>query len=191
MLIEAMRLGFVEREQVPSARRYVETHRNRAYALTPLGREMAQLAQENIASFCDRLADAIYEEHPFFRALVKKLRAAPIACPEVSESEVDAAGREGRGTQHWAEYVGGKLSRENSPGVHVDTAEIRRTIVSIVRQRFGTKPETKPTSKELVKTINGAFAVCAFAAHGLSIGATDIEMLKSWGSQLRVLDQSR
>jgi hypothetical protein len=191
MLMEAIRLGFVEREQVPSARRYLEAHRNRGYTLTPLGREMAQLAQEDIASFCDRLAAAIYEEHPYFQILIKRLQERPIACPEVSESEVESARRDGRGTQHWADYVAGKLRGENAPGLHVDAAETRQTIVSIVRQRFGAGREAKPTGKELVKTINGAFAVCAFAAHGLPIGATDIDILKSWGSQLRVLDQSR
>src|SRR3954447_19053536 len=36
VLLEAIRLGFVERQQVPSARRYVEAHRDRSYALTPV-----------------------------------------------------------------------------------------------------------------------------------------------------------
>src|SRR5437773_3719774 len=58
VLLEAMRLGFVERTQVPSARRYVEAHRERAYALTTLGREVADMAQTDIAAFCDRLAAA-------------------------------------------------------------------------------------------------------------------------------------
>src|SRR5437016_8775201 len=60
VLLEAMRLGFVERAQVPSARRYVEAHRERTYALTTLGREVADLAQTDIATFCDRLAAAVY-----------------------------------------------------------------------------------------------------------------------------------
>jgi hypothetical protein len=191
MLIEAIRLGLVEREQVPSARRYVEAHRSREYTLTALGREMAQLARDDIASFCDRLAAAIYGTHPYFQVLIKRLQEAPIACPEVSEREVESARRDGRGTQYWADYVAEKLRGENEPSLCVDVAEIRQTIVSIVRQRFGVGPETKPSGKELVKTINGAFAVCAFVAHGLPMGATDIDILKSWGSQLRVLDQSR
>src|SRR5262249_46004579 len=54
LLTEAMRLGFVERQQVPSARRYIEAHQDRKYALTKLGREVADLAQNDIAAFCDR-----------------------------------------------------------------------------------------------------------------------------------------
>jgi hypothetical protein len=191
VLMEAIRLGFVERQQVPSARRYVEAHRDRRYVLTSLGREVATLAQDDIAAFCDRLAEALYKTHPYFRALLSKLEAAPIACPEVTESEVEAAGREGRGTQHWAEYVGAKLRALAAPGSSVETASIKQIIVSTVRRRFGTDPEAKPSGKALTQAINDAFSVAAFAARGLTIGATDIDILKSWGSQLRILDQSR
>jgi hypothetical protein len=191
VLMEAMRLGFAERQQVPSARRYVEAHRNREYALTELGREVAELAQNDIAAFCDRLAAAIYEAHPYFRALIEKLQEAPIACPEVTESEVDAARREGHGTQYWAEYVAKQLGQQSSSNVRVDADAIRQTLVSVVRRRFGTSLEEKPTGKALTQALNDAFAVATVAAHGLPIGATDIDILKSWGSQLRVLDQSR
>jgi hypothetical protein len=191
VLLEAMRLGFVERQQVASARRYVEAHRDREYALTALGQEVADLAQDDIAAFCDRLAAAIYEAHPYFRALIGKLQAAPIACPEVSEGEVDTAGGDGRGTQFWAEYVSEKLRPQMSAGSGVDTGAIKQTIVSTVRRRFGNDPGEKPTGKALTQAINDAFSVAAFTAHGLPIGATDIDILKSWGSQLRVLDQSR
>ena len=98
VLTEAIRLGFVERQQVPSARRYVEAHRDRRYVLTGLGREVAELAQDDLAAFCDRLAEALYNSHPYFRALLSKLEAAPIACPEVTESEVDF--RRPRGARH-------------------------------------------------------------------------------------------
>lgn len=189
VLLEAMRLGFVERMQVPSARRYVEAHRGREYSLTAMGRSVAELAQNDVATFCDRLAAAIYEGHPYFRALIGKLELSPIACPELTEGEVDSAGREGKGTQHWAEYVAEKLSHQRV--AKVDVGAIKQTIVSIVRRRFGSDAEVRPTGKALTQAINDAFAVAAFAVHGLPIGATEIDMLKSWGSQLRVLDQSR
>jgi hypothetical protein len=191
VLAEAMRLGFVERQQVPSARRYIEAHRDRKYTLTSLGREVADLAQNDIAVFCDRLAAALYVAHPYFRALIGKLLDAPIACPEVSESDVGRVRREGQGTQYWIDYVTDKLRPQAKPGLYVDAGAIKETLVSIVRGRFGAGPEAKPTLKALTQAINDAFAVAAFASHGLPMGATDIDILKSWGSQLRVLDQSR
>ena len=60
-----------------------------------------------------------------------------------------------------------------------------------MRGRFGAGSEAKPPLKALAQAINDAFAISAFASHGLPIGATDIDILKSWGTQLRVLDQSR
>ena len=73
----------------------------------------------------------------------------------------------------------------------VNSDAIKQTIVSTVRRRFGTDAGARPSRKALTQAINDAFSAAAFAVHGLSIGATDIDMLKSWGSQLRVLDQSR
>lgn len=191
VLLEAMRLGFVERQQVPSALRYVEAHRDRKYALTGLGRQIAEMAQNDVAAFCDRLATSLYETHPYFLALISKLQESPIACPELTESEVDSAARQGLGTQHWTEYVAAKLNGQALPGSKVDLTDIRATLVSIVRGRFGKGPEARPTRKALTQVINDAFAVAAFSARGLRIGATEIDILKSWGSQLRVLDQSR
>lgn len=188
VLLEAIRLGFVEHQPVPSARRYVEAHRDRRYSLTALGREVAELAKDDLATFCDRLAAATYNAHPYFRALVSRLQTEPIACPEVSESDVAAGDHT---TQYWAEYVAEKLRSHVSPGSDVSSGTIKQTIVSTVRRRFGIDPEAKPTRKALTQALNDAFSVAAFAAHGLEIGATDIDILRSWGSQLRVLDQTR
>jgi hypothetical protein len=191
VLLEAMRLGFVERTQVPSARRYLEAHRDRTYALTALGREVSALAQNDLAAFCDQLAAAIHEAHLYFRALIEKLQDSPIACPEVSEGEVEGASREGKGTNYWAAFIAEKLSHETAPGARAEIGLIKETIVSIVRRRFGSDAESRPTGKALTQALNDAFAVAAVSAHGLPIGATDIDILKSWGSQLRILDQSR
>ena len=43
----------------------------------------------------------------------------------------------------------------------------------------------------MAEAINDAFAEAAMRIRGLSMGATDLNMLKSWGSQLKLLDQSR
>ena len=43
----------------------------------------------------------------------------------------------------------------------------------------------------MAEAINDAFAEAAIKLRGLSIGATDLKILKSWGSQLGLLDQSR
>lgn len=190
LLNEGVRLGLIERQQVPSARRYIEQHRDRIYRLTASGHEAADLAEFDIAGFCDRLAAAIYTVHPYFRALIASLDEAPIACPEITETDIDQAARDKKGTDYWADYAVEKIARVSRPAA-LDRLHVRQLLVQVVRRRFGVSAEHAPTTKALVQAVNDAFAVAALAARGVPIGAIEIDILKSWGSQLRVLDQSR
>ena len=85
VLDEAMRMGFVERQPLPSARRYLDAHRGRRYTLTALGEQVADLAEKDLAAFCNELAKAVYQEHEYFRRLLQILDSGPLLCPEVTE----------------------------------------------------------------------------------------------------------
>ena len=189
VLDEAMRLGFVERRQLPSSRRYVDAHRHREHALTRLGLQAAEEAEMDMAAFCDRLGVAVYGHHPYFRAFVDTLQAGPIGCPEVTEGEVEESRRNGKITDHWVEVAGQRIPRQTTTGD--DKARIREVIVAVVRRRFGKKPERLPTSKQMAEALNDAYIEAALRLRGLSIGATDLKAMKKWGSQLRLLDESR
>ena len=189
VLDEAMRLGFVERQQLPSSRRYVDAHRNRMHNLTELGRQAAEEAETDVPAFCDRLASAVYDSHPYFRAFVDVLRVMPIGCPEVSEGDVEQARRSGLGTDHWVELANARIPRQ-TPAAN-DCEQIRDAVVSVVRHRFGKTPERIPTSKQMAEALNDAYIEAAIKVRGLSIGAIDLKIMKTWGSQLRLLDQSR
>lgn len=189
VLDEAMRLGFVERQQLPSSRRYVDAHRDRMHNLTELGRQTAEEAETDVPAFCDRLASAVYDSHPYFRAFVDILRVMPIGCPEVSEGEVEQARRSGLGTDHWVELANERIPRQ-TPAAH-DSEQIRDAIVSVVRHRFGKTPERVPTSKQMAEALNDAYIEAAIKVRGLSVGAIDLKIMKTWGSQLMLLDQSR
>ncbi|MCY0683034.1 hypothetical protein, partial [Klebsiella pneumoniae] len=45
VLTEAMRLGFVQRQPLPSARRYLESYREKQYVLTSEGGALAAVAE--------------------------------------------------------------------------------------------------------------------------------------------------
>ena len=189
VLDEAMRLGFVERQQLPSSRRYVDAHRDRMHNLTELGRQAAEEAETNVPAFCDRLASAVYDSHPYFRAFIDILRIMPIGCPEVSEGEVEQTRRSGLRTDHWVELATERIPRQTTTAR--DTARIRDTIVSVVRHRFGKTPERTPTSKQMAAALNDAYIEAAITIRGLPIGAIDLKIMKTWGSQLMLIDQSR
>ena len=192
VLDEAMRLGFVNRQPLPSARKYLNAYRDRRYGLTDLGEQVADQAEKNIAAFSDELATAVYNAHPYFRGLIHILQESPLTCPEVTEGHVEESRRSGRHTAYWIDYAMEQLM-QGLGGLSTSPQEsvIRETIVSAVRRRFGQARTQKPTSKEMSETFNDAFAEAAIKHRGLSIGAINLNMLKSWGSQLRLLDQSR
>ena len=189
VLDEAMRLGFVERQQLPSSRRYVDAHRHRQHRLTQLGVEAAEEAETDMATFCDRLAAAVYDNHPYFRAFMEKLQDGPIGCPEVAEGAVEESRRRGENTEHWVEIASQRIPRQTASADN--KARIRETIVAVVRHRFGQAPEEIPTSKQMAEALNDAYVEAALRLYGLKIGAIDLKTMKKWGSQLMLLDESR
>lgn len=189
LLKEAMRLGFVERQRLPSSRRHVDDHRERQYKLTQFGHQVADEAESNFSDFCDRLADAIYDNHFYFRAFIDKLQDGPIGCPEISEYEVEQARMSRLDTDHWVKLAADRISHLTSETI--DMKELRETIISFVRNRFGQAPDQAPTSKQLAQALNDAYIDAVLNINGLAFGATDLKIMKAWGSQLLLLDQSR
>ena len=184
-----MRLGFVERQLLPSSRRYVDSHRNREHSLTQLGFQAAEEAETDKAAFYDRLAAAVYDNHPYFRDFIDSLRSGPIACPEVTEGEVEESRLNGNTTEHWVEIGCQRIPHQTTS---VDAKGfIRRAIVGTVRHRFGQAPDRLPTSKQMAEALNDAYIEASLRIRGLSIGAIDLKMMKKWGSQLLLLDESR
>ena len=153
VLDEAMRLGFVERRQLPSSRRYVDAHRHRQHTLTELGFQAAEEAETNMAAFWDRLAAAVYDHHPYFRAFIDTLQAGPIGCLEVAEGDVEEFRRSDKNTEHWVEIASQRIPRQATTSD--DKARIREVIVAVVRHRFGRTPERLPTSKQMAEALNG------------------------------------
>ena len=184
-----MRLGFVERQQLPSSRRYVDAHRHRQHTLTQLGLQAAEEAETDMAAFCDRLAAAVYGNHSYFRAFIDALQDGPIGCPEVAEGEVEESRRRGKNTEHWVDIASQRIPRQTTSGDN--RSRIREAIVAVVRHRFGQTPERLPTNKQLAEALNDAYIEAALRLCGLSIGAIDLKIMKRWGSQLMLLDESR
>ena len=150
-----MRLGFVERQQLPSARRYVNAHRDRQHNLTALGHQAAKQAEMDMAAFYDRLSTAVYSAHPYFQNFIHILGAGPLACPEITEGEVEDFRRSGKGTEHWISHAREQLTQHKLSTSQKD--EIREVIVSVVRKRFGHAREKKPGNKEMAEALNDAF----------------------------------
>ena len=189
LLEEAIRLGFVQHQPLPSARRYLDGYREKRFELTDTGLEIADAAHRDLGRFFDLVASAIINTHPYFERFVLLLKEAPLICPEVSEGDIVTGRREGRGTQYWAECAAERINR--GPREVVSAQDVKREISIFLQRRFGKSPAEKPPNKALSEAMNDAFATVSVKARGLPIGATELKILRAWGSQLRLLDQSR
>jgi hypothetical protein len=190
LLQEAMRLGFVQRRPLPSSRRHLDSHRNTTFNLTELGREAARLAQNSPAEFTSRLADAAISAHPYLRSFLLLLEEGPLVCPEIREGQIESSSREGRDTRYWASWAADLVNAKAETPV-TTAAGVRVEMQQAVTKRFGVNPNPRPTNKALSEALNDAFAAASLRARGLPMGANNLKVLKAWGSQLLLFDQSR
>jgi hypothetical protein len=140
--------------------------------------------------FFDRLADAITRAHPYFKQFLLLLTQAPLICPEISEGEIEDGRKQRRTTDDWARWAAERINADRDEEL-VTVAAVKREMRLFVNRRFGVKPVEKPTSKALAEVLNDAFAATAVRARGVPMGAMELQILRAWGSQLRLLDQSR
>jgi hypothetical protein len=189
VLEEGMRLGWIERKPLPSARRYVEAHRSERYLLTPLGEEAALEAESDVARFFSRLTDAVVAVHPYFRQLILVLSDGPLICPEISEGQLEKAREERRAVAWWADHVATRLNAQ--PSAEIDAAAVAEEISAVLGKRFGAQTARTPPRKALVDALNEGFLNAALRSRGLRLGGINFRSLKAWGQQLRVLDESR
>jgi len=190
LLQEAMRLGFVQRCPLPSSRRHLDGHRQTIFDLTDRGREAAVLVQSAPADFTSRLADAAISAHPYLRSLLLLLEKGPLVCPEIREGQIESGGRERRDASYWARW-GANLINSNMETPVIAAAEVRVEMEQAITKRFGVNPNPRPSRKALSEAINDAFAAASLRARGLPMGASSLKVLKAWGSQFLLFDQSR
>jgi hypothetical protein len=136
----------------------------------------------------DRLTDALLRAHPYFRALLGALNQGPILCPEVGEGQV----QRNSGRRFWAEHAA-ELFERSDPRISLTADAIDANLAAALRRRFGSRRAEglRPTAKEVAEALSDAFADVSLSARGLRFGATTLDALKSWGTELRLLDQSR
>lgn len=192
VLEEAMRLGFIVRQPLPSARKYVDEYRQRAYELTDEGRAAADLARTDLAELTRLITNKAIAAHPYLRAYLQALSEAPIVCPVISQGEVSEwRGRGERGvTVAVAEQAAATIN--GGPTGAICTADdIAEEMRGAVKRRFGDQPAKRPADKALAETFNDAFISASVRARGLRLGAIDLRVIRGWTSQWLLTDQSR
>jgi hypothetical protein len=190
MLQEAMRLGFVARQQLPSSRRHLDGYRATEYSLTDRGERAAALARDAPADFISMLAEAAISAHPYLQEFLTLLEQGPLVCPELREGQLASSSRDGHDTRYWAGWVSERINVGRETAIATPAA-VAAEMKEAVTKRFGINPNPRPTNKALAEALNDAFAAASLRARDLPVGANNLKVMKAWGSQLRLLDQSR
>jgi hypothetical protein len=190
VLQEAMRLDFVGRQPLPSSRRHLDGYRATEFSLTDRGEKAAVVARDAPADFISRLAEAAISAHPYLQEFLVLLEEGPLVCPELREGQLASGSRDGRGTRYWAEWASERINAGRETAIATPAA-VAAEMKEAVTKRFGINPNPRPTNKALAEALTDAFAAASLRARGLPVGANNLKVMKVWGSQLRLLDQSR
>lgn len=183
LLQELIRWGAIESGPLPSARRTLDTYRDRRYEATEKGRQLAEIAKRDRGDFTTAVSQELIAAHPYFRALLEALATGPVVCPVPTEGDV-VRGR--GGPTGWAEWAASLI------GEGTDTAAVEQLVRQHLDRRFGSLPTgDRPTSKAIAETLTDAFAVAGFASRGIHVDGPTIKTLQRWGTELLIFDQSR
>jgi hypothetical protein len=190
LLQEAMRLDFVGRQPLPSSRRHLDGYRAAGFSLTDRGEKAAAVARDAPADFTSMLAEAAISAHPYLQEFLLLLEEGPLVCPELREGQLASSRRDGHDTQYWAKWASERINTPREAAIATPAA-VAAEMKDAVTKRFGINPNPRPTNKALTEALNDAFAAASLRARDLPVGAKNLRVMKAWGSQLRLLDQSR
>jgi hypothetical protein len=186
VLSEMMRWGAVERKPLPSARRFVDAHREELFELTSeIGQTLVAAASTSASEYVDSVTEVLIVAHPHLQRLLDALDAGPIIWPVVSQGDIHR-GREAQlGTVGWANWAAEMI------GGGIEPSGVEKIVTSHLTRRFGKRPPESPSDRALVEAMNDAMAVAGFTARGLPLDATTLKTLIRWGSELLLVDQTR
>jgi hypothetical protein len=189
LLSEAMLLGFVETEQLPSARRYLGRHADRIYRLTAAGAEAAVLADDDSA-FTTLVVDTALANHPTFRAFVLELERFPLVLPVIDISDLDVAASRGS-LDELADWAAAEINSSGA-GAVTTPEQVLAAMRSWAARRFaGRTSDDPPSKKDRAAALSDACAAVALEVRGIGGGPSDLKNLRAWGSNFRITDQSR
>ena len=192
---ELMKLGFVEPEQLPSSRRYVDEYRSKTFTLTFRGKEAAdQLNQsepKDRVQFLNRLAIALLTAHPGFSKLFLAASRFPLCIPEFTIEELDRFKSKGGLRRRLGEDITERIATHCPEGIfRPSSRRAQRFISEAIRRRFP-KTRTPAPKKELLNTINDAIVAFTADIRKIPLDAISFNVCMAWAGQLALMEQSR
>ena len=184
---ELMRLSWVEKRPLPSARHRVDAYRRVQFALTDKGRQWIGIGDAGEAR--EVLGRALLEQHLYFREYLTRLKLGPLFVPEFIEADIEP---EANPMSLDYDSLASEVVRraEASPAGEVGAApEIADRLVKYVRRRFS-KREPR-NRKALLDAIQDAVLTAVLRSEDLRADPASFVIISSWSRELFITGNSR
>lgn len=187
-LEELMRLGWVEKMPLPSARHRVDAYRQKQFLLTEEGRKWVRITSAGEAR--ENLGQALIKQHTYFREYLRRLASGPIFVPEFNETDIPA------GTTPDSLDCDA-LASKVAERVHASPAGQDGLVPSISGQRIQQYIQRRfskrqPRSrKALLDAMQDAVSSRVLRSEGLRADPASLVIISSWSRELFITGTSR
>ena len=183
-----MRLGWVVKTPLPSARHRVEAYRQKQFLLTEAGQKWVRITDAGEAR--DILGQALVKQHSYFRDYLIRLASGPLFMPEFSETDIrpDA-------TPESLDYhsLASEVARRIQVSPAGDTAAVLNItagpIRKYVQRRFSKRPPKN--RKALLDAAQDAVFSEVLSSENLRADPASFVIISSWSRELFITGNSR
>lgn len=195
---ELMRLGLVERAQLPTTRKVVPLYQHRRFELTPAGTEWVAKLEQAPTDAYDELLVLLWSVHPQLAGYLRLLASGMFAVPTANWGEVhpDKAGPEGRDL--YIRFLAARAAdaiEQGAAGWSATEDEIRDAVRAYVTDRIAAaarrqRPDPYPRSRDFVGACEEALVSFAFGRAGVPLDYISHEIIRRWTKWLAVANFS-
>jgi hypothetical protein len=191
---ELMRLGLVERAQLPTTRKVVPLYGNRRFSLTANGHQWIEKLETKPTDAYDELLGWLWTVHPQLAGYLRLLASGLFTVPTANWGEVhpDRAGVEGR--EAYIRFLAARTSNavtQGAAGWSATEVEIADAIRGYIDERIAAaarrqRPDPYPRSRDFVGACEEALVSFAFTRAGIAIDYISHEIIRRWTKWLAV-----
>jgi hypothetical protein len=197
-LAELMRLGYLDKQPLPSSRTTLEAHRGRTFEVTESGIAWADtLRAGRLAEGYDELFGKLWRQHPQLADFLRILQAESFVVPTAQWSEAaldDPTASLAARRSAYVDFLSERCARAmavEALGWSASVPEIREGIKDYVTDRMRSaesrgRPDPYPRGQDFVGACEEALVKFALRRAGIKMDYISLEIVRRWCRDLGV-----
>ena len=183
-----MRIGWVKKEPLPSARHRVDAYRHKQFILNDKGREWVRI--DGAGEARDTLGQALIGQHIYFREYLLRLKKGPLLIPEFNETDIEPGSTpESLDYEAISEKVVKRVQDSPAGDIYFGQEITAGRIQKYVQRRFAKRqPKNR---KALLDAMQDAVAIEVLRSEGLRADPASVAIISSWSRELFITGTSR